>query len=130
MTDDNLCSLGLTYGGSTSLQMFALLCQSSSEPASDRETQSSGALRLCNRIQQRLGMQRSNSTRSRMAGNKLGVKSMRRLEVGWNNYHFKLHKYVVVRPCKGGGTSTHFKVSGSTTMSEMMQMAYLTLLLC
>ena len=122
MTDDNLRSLGLTYGDSISLRMFAHLCQSSAEPASVRETQSSGALRLHNRIQQRLGMRRSDSTRSRMAGNKHGMKSMRRLEVGWKNYDSKLHKYVVVRPCKGGGTR-HFKVPGSTTMSEMMQMA-------
>ena len=38
------------------------------------------------------------------------------------NYDSKLHKYVVERPCKGGGTR-HFKVPSSITMSEMMQMA-------
>ena len=122
MTDDSLRSLGLTYGDSISLRMFVQLCQSSAAPASDRESQSSGAWRLRNRIQQRLGTRRSESTRERMAGNKFGMKSMRRLEVGWKNYDSKLHKYVVVRPCKGGGTR-HFKVQGSTTMSEMMQMA-------
>jgi len=122
MTDDNLRSLGLTYGDSISLRMFAQLCQSSAEPASGENTQSSGALRLRRRIQKRLGMRKSESTRLRMAGNKFGVKSMRRLEVGWKNYDPKLHKYVVVRPCKGRGTR-HFKIPSSTTMSEMLQMA-------
>jgi len=115
MTDDNLRSLGLTYGDSISLRMFAQLCQSSAEPASAEKTQRS-------RIQQRLGMRKSDSTRLRMAGNKFGLKSMRRLEVGWKNYDSKLHKYIVVRPCKGGGTR-HFKIPSSTTMSEMRQMA-------
>lgn len=122
LSDDQLREMGLRYGDVIALRIFVRTRQLHGESAASEPSASSSSEQrrssLLRRLQDRLGEQRSK--RSKMVQNKNAKRSQRRVELGWLHYDQNSHRYVQVRPCKGGGIR-HISVATSTTPAEILR---------